>query len=106
MLSIWQGPAISTNGNELPIATPPMVTVFSSANMALSLVLNQTSLLHGRRDEFAKQRMRLERLGFQLGVVLHADEPGMSGQLNNLGQHAVGRHAGETQPGRFQPVAI
>ena len=36
-----------------------------------------------------------ERLGLQLGVELHADEPGMVRQLDDLGQQAVRRHAGE-----------
>src|SRR5690348_18447353 len=30
-------------------------------------------------------------------MVLHADEPGMLGNLDDLGQLAIGRHAGEAQ---------
>ena len=39
--------------------------------------LNQPALAHGGFDEGGKERVRIERLRFQLGMELHADEPGM-----------------------------
>src|SRR3984893_6716776 len=41
--------------------------------------------------------MRIEGVGFELGMILHADEPGMLGDLDNLRQIAVGGHAGGDQ---------
>ena len=53
-----------------------------------------------------EQRVRLERARFQLGMELHADEPGMVGAFDDLRQQAVGRHAGEPQAVLLEPVAI
>src|SRR5579875_127482 len=64
--------------------------------------LNQPALLYRRLDERGEQRMRIEGLGFELGVELDADEPGMVGELDDLGQLAVGRHAGEPHPGLLE----
>ena len=49
--------------------------------------------------------MGRERPGFQLGMVLHADEPGVIRDLDDLRQDAVGRHAGEAQPDLLKPPA-
>src|SRR5881394_2001036 len=68
--------------------------------------LNQPALLHRRRDEAREQRVRLEGAALLLGVVLHADEPGVAGQLDDLGQQAVGRHAAEAHACRLQPLAV
>src|SRR5579875_433776 len=84
--SIWHGPAMSTKGRWLPIATSPTATVRRS---------DKARLLHRRLDEPGEERVRREGLRFQLGMVLHADEPGVVGILDRLGQHAVGREAGE-----------
>src|SRR6185437_6954727 len=59
---------------------------------------DQASLIERGADERGEERVRLEGLRFQLGVELHADEPGVTGDLDDLGQFAVGRHAGEAQP--------
>ena len=59
-----------------------------------------------RPDEAGEQRVRLERAALQLGMELDADEPGMVGPLDDLGQLAVGRHAGEDQPALFQRIAV
>ena len=45
--------------------------------------------------------MRLERPRLQLGVKLHADEPGVILVLDDFRQHAVGR-----EPGEFQAVLL
>ena len=50
--------------------------------------------------------MRLERLRLQLGMELHADEPGVVVSLDDLGQRAVRRHADEAEPCALQRVAI
>ena len=50
--------------------------------------------------------MRLERPGFQLRVELHADEPGMVWDLDDLGQKPVGRQALEAQARRLELVAV
>ena len=46
-----------------------------------------------RLDESGKQRMRLERLGLELGVELHRDIPRMRGQLDDLDELSVERAA-------------
>ena len=47
--------------------------------------------------------MRLERPRFQLGMELHADEPGMILVLDDLRQDAVRRHAGEAHAALLDP---
>lgn len=42
-----------------------------------------------RMNERRKERMRRERLGFEFGVKLNADEPGMIGQFYNFYVYAV-----------------
>src|SRR5882672_7347828 len=56
--------------------------------------------------ERGEQRVRLERPRLQLGVELDADEPRVVADLDDLGQHPVGRHAGKPQPGPFERIAI
>ena len=53
--------------------------------------LHQPRLLHGGADEGGEERVRLEGPGFQLWVELHADEPGMVGDLDDLRQEPVRR---------------
>src|SRR5277367_1162623 len=48
-------------------------------------------------DEVAEERVRLERLGFELRVELAAEEEGMSGDLDDLDVGGVGRGAGEAK---------
>ena len=48
----------------------------------------------------------IERAALQFGVELDADEPRMVGALDDLGQLAVGRHAGEDQPLFLERVAV
>ena len=50
--------------------------------------------------------MGIEGFGFQFRVELDADEPGMFGNLDNLRQAAVRRHAGEQDAGFFQLFAV
>src|ERR1700748_1312107 len=50
-------------------------------------------------DEGAEERMRLKRLGFELGVELAAEKEGMFGQFDDLDIGRVRRSAGDAQPG-------
>src|SRR5947209_7240146 len=50
-----------------------------------------------RLDEPPKQRMRLRRLGFELGMTLDGEEPGMVAQLDHLDELAIGTGAGHFQ---------
>src|ERR1700749_2178179 len=55
--------------------------------------LHQPALHDSRLDEGRKQRMRLKGPRLQLGMELHADEPGMVLVFDDLRQHAVRRQA-------------
>ena len=48
-------------------------------------------------DEVAEERMRLERLGLELGMELAAEEVRMVGDLDDLDVGAVGGRAGDAQ---------
>ena len=50
--------------------------------------------------------MRGEGFAFQLGVELDADEPGVVLDLDDLGEFAVGAHAGKDQPAGLKLVAV
>src|SRR3954469_20641532 len=50
--------------------------------------------------------MRVERLGFQFRMILHTHKTGMTRNLNDLRQHAIGRHAGEAHTARLQPFLV
>ena len=50
-------------------------------------------------DEVAEERVRLERLGLELGVELAAEEEGMVGDLDDLDVGGVGGGAGEAKAG-------
>ena len=107
-LSIWHGPAISTKGRSLPRVSGPTSTCRIMALRSPLTLPAQTSrdCVDGGLDERGEQRVRSERLRLQLRVKLHADEPGVVRQLDDLGQAAVGRHAGEAQAGRAQAVDV
>src|SRR3954453_2447627 len=94
--SIWHGPAISTNGRWLPTSISPTRTTRS----------DNPGLLDERSNEAGEQRMRAQRLRFQLRVILPADEPGMPRQLDRLRQHPIRRHARKPHPGRLETLAV
>src|SRR4029077_20333388 len=52
------------------------------------------------------QRVRLERLRFELWMELHADEPGVIGKLDDFGQRAVGRYPRKAEPGLLQRILV
>src|SRR5512140_988121 len=98
-LSMTHGPAISASGAPAPKRMRPPRGVVRSTGMA-GLRGHAEPLLAaliGRADERAEERMRLQRLGFELGVKLAAEEPGMVRDLANLDVDAVGRRARDAQ---------
>src|SRR5450759_1410588 len=101
-LSIWHGPEISANGRLLAISIAPTRTVFCSDMGRSTRVSDQARLSDRGRDEALEQRMRVEGLRLQLGMILHADKPRMRWDFDDLRQDAVGRHAGEAHSSRFK----
>src|SRR5262245_26902034 len=71
-----------------------------------SVGLHQPALVYRSPDERGEQRMRLKRPRFELGVELHADEPGMVLVLDHLRQQPVRRHAGKPHPVLLEATAI
>src|SRR3954468_24188404 len=57
----------------MPGSSPGMTAVYAAASAPRSL--HQPALLDRGADERREQRVRLERPRFQLGMILHADEP-------------------------------
>src|SRR5258708_31361103 len=95
-LSIWHGPAIRASGGSLPIVTLPAWTwrgVVASVGIVMLAPVrtrsHQAGLVKCGANEGGKERVRLERFRFELGMELHADEPGMAGELDDLGQLAI-----------------
>src|SRR6188472_1671550 len=99
-LSMTHGPAMSTS------ASPPRLTPPTSTGGTTRLPY------HGRRvgmpvrdlvavaclDESGEERMRRERLRFELGMELHRDVIGMRRQLDHLDELAVERAADNLEP--------
>ena len=50
-----------------------------------------------RVNESSEERMRRKRLGFEFGMKLNADEPGMIWQLDDLDVDAVRSLAGDAE---------
>src|SRR6202790_3285710 len=103
-LSITQGPAISANG-----CPPPkrMDGLTSIATDKLDIPQQRPrhtalALLVSGPNKRSKQRMRLERLGFELGMKLAAQIPRMISDLADLDEGASGRLAGNPQHRRRQ----
>ena len=59
----------------------------------------QVTVFQARAHERGEQRVRSERLGFELGMKLAAHEPRMIGNLHDLHVDAVRRAARDTEPG-------
>src|SRR5262245_52365911 len=79
-LSSAHGPAMSASGRSLPMATLPTVT-WRGATMAL----DEARAVERRFYERSEERVRVEGLRLELGVELHADEPRMLLELDDLG---------------------
>ena len=56
----------------------------AAVNKQVDAALHQPALHHRRLDERGEQWVGLERPRFQLGVELHADEPGVVGVFDDL----------------------
>ena len=56
-------------------------------------------VIEGSADEGGEKRMRLERLGFEFGVELAAEEPGVIRGFDNFDVVFVGSAAGDAQAG-------
>ena len=68
--------------------------VHHASDVASSVLPSRSDLLLvGGADKAGKQRMRLERPRLELGMELHGQEPGMTRQLGDLDELAVGRSA-------------
>src|SRR5712692_7616607 len=66
----------------------------------------EMAVLVGRADKRRKQRVRGQRLRFELGMELAAKEPGMLGRLDDLDVGAVRRASGDAQARRDQCLLI
>ena len=63
------------------------------AALAMTMALHEARLVERGADERGEERVRLEWTRFELGMELHADEPGVIGKLDDFRQDAVRRHA-------------
>src|SRR5438876_46392 len=101
-LSITQGPAISASG----LAPPKRIDGVTSICTGILDVPQQRpgqtplAIFICGRYERPEQRMRLERLRFELGMELAAQIPRMAGNLANLDVGAIRRLARNSQTGR------
>src|SRR5215475_15400391 len=77
-----------------------------SSPRGMDATLHQPALLDCCADEGGEQRVRLESPRFQLGMELHADEPGMIIVLNDFGKDAVGRHSREAHAPLLEPALV
>ena len=61
-----------------------------------------------RADKGIEQRVAVPWRGFELGVKLHANEPGVDagGQFDNLGQLLALRQRRDHQPGLAQAIKV
>ena len=67
------------------------MTIYSTSGEPRTVPeLNQPRLVECGAHEGSEQRVRLEGLGFQLGMELDADEPGMIWKLDDFRQRAIG----------------
>src|SRR3989344_2962920 len=97
-----QGPAITKSGCSWPRPSPSMVP---------SCVLPRSPPpppppMQRRADERGEQRMGRARPRSKLGMKLHAHEPGMVGQLDDLHQVALGVDPAERHARAHVPFAI
>jgi len=70
--------------------TAPKTVENASTEQRVGLCLQAPlAVLVRRADEAAEQRMRLQRLGFELGVELAAEEIRVAGQLTDFDELAV-----------------
>src|SRR5450759_3070463 len=104
-LSITHGPAINTR--RLPKSANSIGTgELGGEQRLLNGRLAPVALLFLRPDEAREQRVRLQRLGFELGVELAAEIPRMVGEFADLDVGIVGRLAGDLEARRLQALFV
>ena len=84
------------------MATEISVTGYFLDFFGLSLLL----MSQRRADKIPEQRMWLHRLGFEFGMELTAEEPGMIFNLDNFNQVVVRRRSRYHQAVVFQLLTI
>src|SRR6266851_2460610 len=94
---------MNTSGKSLPMVMSPMAT-WRGVTTEHS---HEARLVECGAHKGGKERVRLERFRFELGMELHADKPRMIGEFDNFRQHSVRRHARKRQPRRLPtwPIA-
>src|SRR3954452_8300721 len=93
-----QGPAISPSGCPDPNSTGMQILLFFRGRRFDRLAGCSEAfrpILQSRSDEGAKQRMRLQRFGFELGVKLAAKVPRVLRQFADFDIHPIGCLTGE-----------
>src|SRR5215217_8922995 len=78
-----------------------ILVLFLEWQLALS-ALGQRLL--GGGDEVPKERMGIGRTGAELRMELDSNEEGVTLQLHDLGELAIGRGAADDEPGGGQPA--
>ena len=63
-------------------------------------------VIQGGADEGGEERMRHERLGFEFGMELAAEKPGVFGRLDDFDVISVGRAAGDAEAGVRQSFFV
>src|SRR6185369_15988482 len=88
--STTHGPAMRNSGRWRPTSNPQSFMLrrplSGSCRDHREGTLFACPVAQGGRYERLEERMARARRGSELGVELHADEEGMSGQLHHLGQ--------------------
>src|SRR5712691_11559005 len=101
-LSKTQGPAIRASGAPSPISSCDVIRtgVGDFALHPAALVLERGA------DEGTEQRMRLQRLGLELGMELAAQIPGVIRDLSDLDVNGVRRFTREPKSVPLQDVFV
>src|SRR5947207_6586002 len=107
-LSITHGPAIKASGEPAPKRTPAATSIACGVLDISQQRSGQAALpiLVRGADEGAEQRVRLERLRFELGMELAPEIPGVIADLTDLDIGVIRRLAGDPQPCGGQDLLI
>jgi hypothetical protein len=90
---------IATDLHEVDQAEPVAAIL---CERGTSFGYNNLAARHRRDEAPANSGCGSNGARFQFGMILHADEPGMVGySTDDLGQQAIGRHAGKDTAGRM-----
>src|SRR4051812_22696436 len=107
-LSITHGPAIKASGAPAPKLTPGATSIPCGVLDISQQRPGQPPLaiLVSGPDKGAKQRVRLKRLRFELGMELATQIPGMVADLADLDIGVIRCLAGNPQPGGGQDLLV